>query len=247
MDRQDQGKFNSMIDELARAFPCSPTRLESLRETYYKHLEEVPFHKIVRAMDLAIKTLDVFPSINKLRGLCNAHDTASDCIECKDMHRRSGHIQSLTQTLYEKSRRDIPGTIEAMYAHCRTTYDEDPRLRTEVKRAIAEMEGWPLVGKHEQTDEERAHVLREILRRGFPEPELIAVGVLAPRQSSPQAKAAAQKGNIAEMVRVVMDRATEMELQHRTRVMRPSRKIRQSETEDAIDRQAPEGDEGIQW
>lgn len=87
---------------------------------------------------------------------------------------REQHIKELTRDIYTEmdngedvSWRSIPDTLEKVYQHAGTTFNNDPQIRLWAKVMIAQIEGWTTRPLREQTVEERVDSWRNAASRGW--------------------------------------------------------------------------------
>jgi hypothetical protein len=167
MHLSERSAFEALIDELADVSQISDGRIDRVKRAYFDHLSDVTLEKIHKSVLLSIRTTDGFPTINRLRTLAGASedDHCQDCIGSPASRER--HLKQLTEGIYEQSRRDIPLTLELVFSHARTNAELNPQIRTWVKQAIADMEGWSTLPRHLQPDTEQARIAQAVEAKGY--------------------------------------------------------------------------------
>lgn len=177
MKHADKPQFTMAMDSMRGVFQGADRRLETAIDAYFEHLMDCDLSRVLRAIDLAIRTLDTFPSINKLRTLAGAHDDAQICEQCRVP--TQAHIQEITTKLYEELNHDIPLTLERVYVHAQLSYQDHPKLRLWAKQAIAKIEGWSTLPKRLHTPEQQAERIENLLERRYSLYEIDIYGLLS--------------------------------------------------------------------
>jgi len=156
MNISDRPQFEAMLDELGDIFNISANRLDSAKRNYFHHLDDAPWPKMRRAMHLAIRTKDSFPSIAMLRQLAGLSNTER-CQECIG-NGRVEHVKGVFLKHFDEEMQSIDLAVELTYGHCRTNYGDSPYIRLWCKEAICEREGWSHLPIRFQTAEQQAEI-----------------------------------------------------------------------------------------
>ena len=154
MNLGDRIEFEALIDELTDIFPVSAARIDAAKAHYFKYLSDITLVRMRKVARMAVQQLDAFPTVHRLRELAGVTNTER-CQACAGSDRIS-HVKALTIDFFSECMQSIPHTLEAIYGHCRTSYEESPEIRLYAKQAIAEHLGLSALPARFQTPEQQA-------------------------------------------------------------------------------------------
>lgn len=153
MTLNDKPEFERIIDDLADIFPISLTRLDAAKRLYFPHLASLSIESMRQLKIKAIQQLDTFPTVHRLLDL--AGFTGNEVCQACRGNARETHVKAITIDFFVECGRSIAHTVEAVYGHCRTSYEDDPTIRLWAKQAIASALGCSTLPYRHQTDAQR--------------------------------------------------------------------------------------------